>query len=346
MKTSLPTTDSITNSNNKAYHSDFLLSDEDILKLGIQKHDVESYRRKHYQDSFGLDTWYDKLTKYTFPTKTIPLEYEEALLILNYNKESLENSKEAKAFEKKLDDVLQNEYSFIKLNTRSPKDVAHSSHEKKKYQDIILSELKYIQDRKNHDQILHAFVRGQMKSLKIQTGKEAIELLTNSYRIREDLMKNINFGKEHFKSKLEIRKWVSVVPEHPECEFRCFVHQSNMNAASQYFCELYSDYISSNKEKIGKMILKFFNEVLKEPLRSHDNYVIDLFMDRTDGDKFYVIELNPFHIGAGACLFSWKLDRDLFLNGPFEIRVQTNHFKGDYQSILSIGWEKFLQKHL
>lgn len=27
------------------------------------------------------------------------------------------------------------------------------------------------------------------------------------------------------------------------------------------------------------------------------------------------------HIGAGACLFSWKENRDLFLNGPFEFRI-------------------------
>ncbi len=45
--------------------------------------------------------------------------------------------------------------------------------------------------------------------------------------------------------------------------------------------------------------------------------------------KVKVIELNPFHIGgifyiiyvAGACLFSWKTDRELFLNGPLGKKI-------------------------
>ena len=34
-----------------------------------------------------------------------------------------------------------------------------------------------------------------------------------------------------------------------------------------------------------------------------------------------MIELNPLYKSAGSGLFSWKDDRELFMNGPCEIRV-------------------------
>lgn len=64
----------------------------------------------------------------------------------------------------------------------------------------------------------------------------------------------------------------------------------------------------------------------------HSSYVIDFYLASDNSIK--IVELNPFvrlngstpsnhpqHIGAGACLFSWKENRDLFLNGPFEFRI-------------------------
>jgi hypothetical protein len=30
---------------------------------------------------------------------------------------------------------------------------------------------------------------------------------------------------------------------------------------------------------------------------------------------------NPFHNGAGGCLFNWRDNRDQFMHGPFEFRI-------------------------
>ena len=60
------------------FTSELLLSDEEIMKLGVKKEDCELYRRKHYQNAFGIDTWYDKLEEHTFETIMIELSYDEA----------------------------------------------------------------------------------------------------------------------------------------------------------------------------------------------------------------------------------------------------------------------------
>lgn len=44
-------------------------------------------------------------------------------------------------------------------------------------------------------------------------------------------------------------------------------------------------------------------------------------------------------------MFSWKENRDLFMNGPFEFRINEKPFtKEDYQKTMSIGWEKYLAR--
>lgn len=72
-----------------------------------------------------------------------------------------------------------------------------------------------------------------------------------------------------------------------------------------------------------------------------------------------VIELNPFHIGAGAGLFSWKVsvvelststntlskdDRDIFFNGVeggFDLRLCTQISEDPYE-VLPTKWQTFI----
>jgi len=55
-----------------------------------------------------------------------------------------------------------------------------------------------------------------------------------------------------------------------------------------------------------------------------------------------VIELNPFHIGAGACLFSWEKDRELFMNGPFTFKIIEEEHPEISKSIIPIKWKKMI----
>jgi hypothetical protein len=97
--------------------------------------------------------------------------------------------------------------------------------------------------------------------------------------------------------------------------------------------------------------------------------VIDFYYSKSG--KPLIIELNPFHIGAGAALFSWRLDRELFLNGmncrivelnsedifnrpgltpfdchhvgPFEFRIVEKVPEYPFD-IIPLRWQKWLNK--
>eukprot|EP01117_Protostelium_nocturnum_P015788 TRINITY_DN6151_c0_g1_i1.p1 TRINITY_DN6151_c0_g1~~TRINITY_DN6151_c0_g1_i1.p1 ORF type:complete len:196 (-),score=61.02 TRINITY_DN6151_c0_g1_i1:931-1452(-) len=65
------------------FNSHLLLTDQEILELGIRGCDVELYRRRHYTASFGIDTWYSNLSHLSFKSTSIPLSFNQAKAILS-----------------------------------------------------------------------------------------------------------------------------------------------------------------------------------------------------------------------------------------------------------------------
>ena len=86
-------------------------------------------------------------------------------------------------------------------------------------------------------------------------------------------------------------------------EFRGFVYKNNLNALSQYDNITFYPELFTQQQEIGEAIFNFFNTEIRDKLQHIESYVIDFFVDV---DKIYVIELNPFHTGAGPCLFTWR----------------------------------------
>ncbi|PRP78291.1 hypothetical protein PROFUN_13825 [Planoprotostelium fungivorum] len=312
----------------EVFRSHLLLSDQEILDLGIRPCDVELYRRRHYQASFSINTWYDALREHTFRTETVDLSFEEAQSIvtvfLSKRQAGVDLSKERDILQKlavRLDWIIKNDFNrrcFIKLNTRSPKDAPIYDFNSQTVKKAIISEISRLepQERDDNNETI-AFVKATNRCLVTSSGIEAVQVLTRSMRIYEDLIKCIQFGEKHFEAKLVIREWLEEVINKPEMEFRCFVCKNQMNAITQYFSMCHFPDLAPRKEEIQKKILHFFDTQLKNKL-THNNYVVDLFIGR---DRILIIELNPFHNGAGAGLFSWATDRDTLMNGPLEFKI-------------------------
>ena len=59
--------------------------------------------------------------------------------------------------------------------------------------------------------------------------------------------------------------------------------------------------------------------------------------------KVYIVRLNPFHTGVGACLFTWNENAKVLTRGPFEFRIIDepkkapecfSSFQSDWQTML------------
>ncbi|KAL6073168.1 Cell division cycle protein 123 [Balamuthia mandrillaris] len=229
----------------KRYTSKFLLSDEEIKALGVRACDVELFRRKHYTSCFGIETWYEALQDHTFHTLSVPLSVEEAEAIVDGRRSRLDEGGRQLLddLRERLHSLLETEFpggAFIKLDTRSPKDVPVYDFENEAVQQLIRDELERLYPDKqpsvrDTNMLANAIIIGTNRFMKVTNGEEALNLLIRSDRVKEDLVRALPYRHFAWTTKLILREWWDEVPERPQYEFRCFVHSNQLNAMTQYF---------------------------------------------------------------------------------------------------------------
>lgn len=178
-------------------------------------------------------------------------------------------------------------------------------------------------------------------------------MLLRSQRVSEDLSKALRFSPELWQVHIVIREWDDYVVCNPQGEFRCFVHNNRLNAVTQYYSFCVFPEVVERKDELKKCLQQFFDTHIRDVFVTHGSYIFDVwvggFEDKKKPLEMLVIELNPFHIGAGAGLFSWKTDRELFLNGPkdtsllFELRLCTEIEKDPFE-VLPIQWRRYIEQ--
>jgi len=356
------------------FESDHWLSKQEILGKGIREEDVEAFRIRYYKKQFGVESWYEQLREYTFETQFVELTFEEAVALRDHivDKRKSERAKIdcppaniVSVLSKKIDAAMvaatptgvSGNGFFIKLDTRSPKDCPLYGYDDPGWQQFMATEFKNCPPDGMEiaqlaatnpaaaadmldNQMAVSFTIAQNKALKVNSGDEALKLLLGSFRIHEDLVGVTSYGPEHFSSGLAIRSWDPWVCEHPEAEFRGFVYEGKLNALTQYFTNCYFPSLPAKKASITSRICSFFEEkVLPRIKATHRSFVIDFLVK---ADTIMVVELNPFYKGAGAGCFSWKEHRELFMNGPIELRV-VEGIPSNCRDMISPPWLRFIE---
>lgn len=233
------------------YDSPFLLSDAAILARGVKASHVELYRRAAYQRAFSVSTFYHLLRDATFRTAFVPLNFAEARALCNAHlrKEATETDS---ALVAQLEARLAQELAcfaaksvFVKLDTRSPKDVPIYDFENAKLKALLDARLDAI-DRHGLSELQQqnletaAFVVASTEVLCITQASEAMDLLVRSQRVYEggrqgkqslppisdslrlsDLSKQLQFDEHLFEACICLREVDLDVIRHPEREFRC-----------------------------------------------------------------------------------------------------------------------------
>jgi len=364
-----------------SFSSPHWLSDEQIKEIGIDnKEHYEMYRRYHYQQSFGVQQWYDKLGEFTFRSSFVPLEPEEVKALIRVNRALTRRNNcilySANATDEEIDaiqisdtdnellknlenkiqqqiEALGNTGVFIKLNTRSPKDVyIYATQDLQRVTKILnmvegfLRELNPNATSLEHQftaaEVTLSFVRANTLAMKVNKAPDAIDLLLESNRVYQDLSRVEEFASDNVRASVVVREWNPNIVTRNHMEFRGFVYKNQLNAVSQYDDITFCPDIYSQREELGQRILDFFNNHIRDKLTDIESYVIDFFVD---GDNIFVIELNPFHNGAGACLFSWREHRELFMNGPYQFKVVEAAHKNPLEQLPAF-WERKLSQYV
>jgi len=222
--------------------------------------------------------------------------------------------------------------AFVKLSTRSPKDAAFFTKDVKDYirQDIELNVAEVVPGTPECDaEDISIFVRSTTKCLAVRSGDEAVQLLTRSQRVFEDIVgAELMSSRDGFSLSLVLREWDGSII--PEWEFRVFVQNNRLTSATQYNPICFVPKMMENEERIKSCISDYWDMVkgsITEP-----TYTLDLALTpEITVESTKIIEINAPPPLAGTSLFKWDLesDRKQIEEGEhFELRVNKSLPKG------------------
>jgi len=164
-----------------------------------------------------------------------------------------------------------------------------------------------------------AYTRAASYTLKVVSGKEAIQLFLRSKRIQTDLSFADLMGGDKFDLQVIIRQWCPQVL--PEWEFRAFIWNHQLTCCSQYYASCFVPEIHANRDKIAIIISKFYNEKIKHRIPSHvPHLTMDIALSPSLSEVIMVELGNPPPV-AGTALYSWDNEVDQ--------SIITNQFKSE-----------------
>lgn len=261
----------------------------------------------HFSNSTNIENWFHDLEDYTIPSRFISLTLKE----VKYFSEAIFYHYQPEEFKEILPDRVEGFLSelirrmdmeikafgsaFVRLSMRSPKDSTVAIAKGKLEYEQALSDAHDAGDNYAKNLLI---IKAQKYGLRVESGKEALDLLLSSERIRNDLEDCLKFK---YEPKVIIRKWLDI-PEY--LEFRGFIRKRKIVGLSQYFYFCKFEQIHKNKDRIESQIGTFFEEI-KDKLHL-ESCILDFAFYK---DRVLVLELNPFFIGSGSCLFNWKEDK-------------------------------------
>jgi len=289
---------------------------------------------QHVQEA-NIEKWLDALKTETFDTKFVELTKTEARGLLKAKSidsiEQLENFLKNDSVMVKLENKIQKEIDewtseekenpgvFAKLSSRSAKDV---SDKDPRLLDKVQAHLYTLKERDMNAK-LWSLITVTTEALCVKDAHTIIRMFSQSDRISEDL--ESAFTVNDWNENVVLRKWV---PIDVDMEFRGFVKNGRLNALSQYNYVLLSPRLHKLKDELAANIIKYWESNCKDKLEEiypKGGYVIDFAVLRDR--KVLVIEVNPFAETTDGGLFSWKKERKILEEGPFEFRLTGEVFK-------------------
>lgn len=278
---------------------------------------------------FSMDQYIDKIQPLTFRTTFVNVSVDEGRAWRDFNRAvalTAEHQHAMNALSSLLESAIRQLNShhgvFVRLSTRSPKDAIDKLPDKAisamaEHARAMLAARGSRQDvgmLDDNDKLIIAR-RAFFQCMRVHSAQEALELIMNSSRAISDLKRALDYAdKIPYCMKLIVREFVDL-PLHGE--FRGFVCNGQLTALSQYYTDCFFSELQGRESQIVACVHPLANQVISAINRS--SFVVDFVV--FDDGRAQVIELNPFGVTTGACLFNWKTELRLLENGPFELRI-------------------------
>jgi hypothetical protein len=268
--------------------------------------------------SVTLDTS-PALSAFIPETSTIDLTYEEVSALANkkkseYGRVTLSDEEVAilAELEHRVDRLVKVYGSAtVKLATRAPRDVLYETVDHVTLA-LLSEELAARRKGKGGDRAaltendeVEAFLQACNRGLVVTTGRRAMDLLSRSTRVFQDLLAALEFPAS-LQTRIQVQRHI---PCPLDAHFRIFVHHGKLTAITQFFDVVAFPSIVSDQGRSVKARIEaawaHFGAKIPQP-----DYIADLLVLP---DRILVADLHPFTALCNPGLFSWKADRELLM---------------------------------
>ncbi len=268
-----------------------------------------------------LETFLDKLGDVTFRTFVLPLN--QADLRAAHETRQWRGVASLEQLARAVDEGMKERgwpLVFVRLSSRSPKDAALSHP---RFREVLRRHYEQLPPKERNSKLL-ALYAASTEVMGCATGAQALDLLTASERIQDDLVSMTGLN-------LCVRQFVSFLPEF---EIRGFVWGGKLTALTQYNQFVVSQRLIANMVKAEEACRHCFDSVISKRI-SLSRFAIDFIVIEQEDHSFkaFVVELNPLAEFTGFGLFDWLRDHQVLQGkAPFEFRIATTE-----PQVLDIG---------
>lgn len=235
--------------------------DDAMLEIGSE------HRLRSENLPFDIDVWYPRIRQFTPRTVFLPLAREEAVALMNAYQQFCGRdhlrlcdvdtlSKLEQRITEAIDDNFTATGAFLRLCGRSAKDAEPGDPEQlKAAYETALSAV--MDEDLGIDRPKHCAVTAGMKLkaiarvswLKVDSGRQAMNLLVTSERLFTDLHDWLKWGEPE---QVVLREWVPDM--RLDYEFRAYVSKGRMTCLSQYDHYGVYEHLFPLKDKLQSMV--------------------------------------------------------------------------------------------
>lgn len=248
----------------------------------------------------AFKAWYDRFRHVTFKSEIIPLPEDFVRFLStdgirfrtdgNDDGQSSDGSWGSGGGDSDSDDVPEGHFPELEKKIRDTIKRLHGG---------VLPKLNWSAPKDAH---------WMQPSLKCTSAEEVFTLLKASEFVTHDLC----HGFDHCSTArtrpdeftLVLRRWHDL---HESNEFRCFVRNANLIAASQRQTSGFYEHLTEQGEveALQQAIQTFFQEHIRQafPL---DRYVFDVYVDIPPRRRVWLVDFSPWGPTTDPCLFDWE----------------------------------------
>ena len=174
---------------------------------------------------------------------------------------------------------------------------------------------------------------------RLYNDKDVIDILSYSYNISQHLHEQLSLhNSELFDMQIILREWIDELPVRSEYQFRCFIYNRQLTAATQKQSYIYYSDVYNERIELQQRISDYVNQLINQSLIPYEQCIIDILVYDT---YIVLLDIKAYESWVNPGCFNWNIHKQQLLSGPYTLRMLDDS-KPNVKKSVHPQWQKFI----